>query len=129
MITWNASLETGNTVVDNDHKVLIKQINLLGDALKAGTAKDQLATMIAFLNKYTREHFAREEQIMKDVKCPTTGQNCTAHKLLVAKLDGWVAKLNAGGASTSLVLEIYKESSEWLRSHIVGIDSPLKRCA
>ena len=108
MITWNASLETGNTVVDNDHKVLIKQINLLGDALKAGTAKDQLATMIAFLNKYTREHFAREEQIMKDVKCPTTGQNCTAHKLLVAKLDGWVAKLNAGGASTSLVLEIYK---------------------
>ena len=129
MITWNASLETGNTVVDNDHKVLIKQINLLGDALKAGTAKDQLATMIAFLNKYTREHFAREEQIMKDVKCPTTGQNCTAYKLLVAKLDGWVAKLNAGGASTSLVLEIYKESSEWLRSHIVGIDSPLKRCA
>ena len=129
MITWNASLETGNTVVDNDHKVLIKHINLLGDALKAGTAKDQLATMIAFLNKYTREHFAREEQIMKDVKCPTTGQNCTAHKLLVAKLDGWVAKLNAGGASTSLVLEIYKESSEWLRSHIVGIDSPLKRCA
>ena len=129
MITWNASLETGNTVVDNDHKVLIKQINLLGDALKAGTAKDQLATMIAFLNKYTREHFAREEQIMKDVTCPTTGQNCTAPKLLVAKLDGWVAKLNAGGASTSLVLEIYKESSEWLRSHIVGIDSPLKRCA
>lgn len=129
MITWNASLETGNTVVDNDHKVLISQINALGDALKAGTAQDQLAQMIGFLNTYTREHFAREEKIMDDVKCPTTGQNCTAHKALVAKLDRWVAKLNAGGPSTALVLEVYKESSDWLRNHIVGIDSHLKRCA
>jgi hemerythrin len=129
MVVWNATLETGNAVVDNDHKILIKQVNDLGEALKAGTAKEQLTTMIAFLNKYTREHFAREEQIMKDVKCPTTGQNCTAHRALVAKLDGWVARLNAGGPSTTLVLEIYKESSDWLRSHIVGIDSHLKRCA
>ena len=129
MIIWNAPLETGNAVVDNDHKVLIKQINLLGDALKAGTAKDQLTAMIAFLNKYTRERFAREEQIMANVKCPTTGQNCTAHKVLVAKLDGWVSRLNAAGPTTVLVLEIYKESSEWLRSHIIGIDSHLRKCA
>lgn len=129
MVVWNSSFETGHTVIDSDHRILINQVNALGEALKAGTAKDQLAYMITFLNKYTREHFAREEEIMQEVKCPTTGRNCTAHRALAAKLDGWVARLNAGGPSTSLVLEIYKESSVWLRSHIVGIDSHLKRCA
>jgi len=34
MITWNSSLETGNSVVDNDHKALFAQINALDDALK-----------------------------------------------------------------------------------------------
>lgn len=129
MVIWNSTLETGNAIVDNDHRHLIQQVNLLGETLKNGTGKEQIATMIAFLNKYTREHFAREEQIMKNVKCPSTGQNCTAHKALTAKLDGWVARLNASGPNTALVLEIYKESSEWLRSHIVRVDSHLKNCA
>jgi len=129
MITWNSTLETGNAVVDNDHKILISQINALGDALKAGTAKDQLAQMIAFLNKYVREHFAREEGIMKAVKCPSTGQNCLAHRALAAKLDGWVARLNSGGATTSLVLEIFNESTAWLKQHIVGVDCQLRKCA
>lgn len=129
MVIWNSTLETGNAVVDRDHRLLIQHVNALGETLKNGTGKEQVATMIAFLNKYTREHFAREEQIMKDVKCPTTGQNCAAHRALATKLDGWVARLQASGPNTSLVLEIYKESSEWLRSHIMRVDSHLKNCA
>ncbi len=126
MITWSSRLETGNTVVDNDHKALINQINALDDALKKGTAKEQIAPMIGFLNKYVREHFAREEGIMRAVKCPASGQNCLAHQALVQKLDGWVARLNTGGATTSLVLEIYRESSAWLQQHIVSIDCQLR---
>ena len=129
MVIWSPILKTGHASVDHDHKVLIEQINALGQAIMSGTGKTQLAAMIAFLNTYAREHFAREEQLMKDVKCPTTGRNCTAHKVLVAKLDGWVTRLNASGPNPVLVLEIYKESSEWLCNHIVGIDSHLKRCA
>ena len=128
MIAWNASLATGNSVVDNDHKALFAQINALEDALKMGTAKEQLGQMIGFLNKYVREHFAREEDIMRTVKCPASGQNCTAHQALVEKLDGWVTRLNTGGATTSLVLEIYRESSAWLRQHIVSVDCQLRAC-
>src|SRR5664279_5248942 len=128
MITWNSSLETGNSVVDNDHKALIAQINALGDTLKTGTAKEQLGSMIGFLNQYVRAHFAREEAIMRAVKCPASGQNCTAHQALVKKLDGWVTRMSAGGATTSLVLEIYRESSAWLQQHIVKVDCSLRTC-
>jgi len=128
MIIWNSSLETGNPVVDNDHKALIAQINSLEEALKLGTAKEQLAQMIGFLNKYVRAHFAREEAIMQTVKCPSSGQNCTAHRALISKLDGWVDRLNTAGATTSLVLEIYRESAAWLRQHIVSVDCQLRGC-
>jgi len=128
MITWNSRFETGNAVVDQDHKALIAQINALEDALKKGTAKEQLGQMIGFLNQYVRAHFAREESIMRAVKCPASGQNCTAHQALTAKLDGWVSRLNTGGATTSLVLEIYREASEWLRQHIVKVDCQLRAC-
>ena len=126
MITWNSRLETGNAVVDNDHKALINQINALDAALKAGTAKEELGPMIGFLDKYVRAHFAREEGIMRTVKCPASGQNCVAHLALVGKLDGWVIRLKTGGATTSLVLEIYREASAWLQQHIVKVDCQLR---
>jgi hemerythrin len=126
MITWNSHLETGNAVVDNDHKALINQINALDAALKAGTAKEELGPMIGFLDKYVRAHFAREEGIMRTVKCPASGQNCVAHLALVRKLDGWVIRLKTGGATTSLVLEIYREASAWLQQHIVKVDCQLR---
>ena len=128
MIIWNSSLETGNAVVDRDHQALINQINALDDALKQGTAKEQIGPMIGFLNQYVRAHFAREEDIMRAVKCPASGQNCTAHRALIGKLDGWVTRLNADGATTSLVLEIYRESSAWLQQHIVKVDCQLRGC-
>ena len=84
--------------------------------------------MIGFLNQYVRAHFAREESIMRAVKCPASGENCTAHQTLVRKLDGWVTRLNAGGATTSLVLEIYRDASTWLREHIVKVDCQLRTC-
>ena len=116
------------SVVDNDHKALIAQINAFDDALKMGNAKEQLGQMIGFLNKYVREHFAREEGIMRTVKCAASGQKCSAHQALVEKLDGWVTRLNTGGPTTSLVLEIYCKSSAWLRQHIVSIDCQLRAC-
>ena len=128
MIAWHPRFETGNSIVDNDHKALFNQINALAEALQQGTGKGKLAQMLAFLNCYVREHFAREESIMQAAKCPVSGQNCTAHKMLIQKLDGWVAQLQTGGATTSLVLEVNREASAWLQRHIVNTDCQLRSC-
>jgi len=127
MIQWNENLATGHTMVDTDHKQLIATLNELETALHKGAAKEQIGAIIAFLNKYAREHFAREEAHMLKVGCPAHKENCQAHKDFVAKLDGWVAKLNSG-ASTTLVLEVYRETGNWIRAHIMKVDCQLRNC-
>ena len=129
MITWNTSLETGHTIVDTDHKQLIAQLNALSDALHEGEGREKITGMIVFLNSYAREHFAREEAHMQRIGCSAYAENCQAHRQFTSKLDGWVEKLRSSGASTSLVLEVHREASAWIRNHIIGCDCKLRGCA
>ncbi len=128
MIQWTDSLATGHPVVDNDHKQLISTLNELEIALQKGTAKEQITQMITFLNQYAREHFGREEAHMARVNCPSLHENCKAHKEFTVKLDGWVARLKQQGTNTSLVLEVFRETSGWIRAHILRIDCQLRGC-
>jgi hemerythrin len=127
MIQWNDSFATGHELVDNDHKKLIEALNRLETALHSGAAKEQIGDIIAFLNSYAREHFAREEAHMLSVGCPAHAENKKAHAEFVAKLDGWVAKLGKG-SSTAVVVEVYRETSAWIRNHILKVDCQLRGC-
>ncbi len=114
-------------MVDHDHQQLIASLNELDEALKQGAGKEQVERIISFLNRYTRDHFAREEEHMKRIGCPAYNENCQEHDAFIAKLDGWVAKLQSG-SSTGLVLEIYRETSAWIRGHILKVDCKLRLC-
>lgn len=127
MIQWNDNFATGHAVVDNDHRRLVDTLNELETALHKGVGKEQITAIIGFLNSYTREHFAREEAHMAKVGCAGAAENCKAHKEFVAKLDQWVQRLNAG-ASTALVIEIYRETGNWIRNHILRVDCQLRNC-
>jgi hemerythrin-like metal-binding protein len=127
MIPWTPALETGHPVIDDDHKKLVASLNELDLALKKGAGKDQVVPLIAFLNRYSREHFAREEAHMDRVKCPSAAANKQAHRDFVAKLDGWLVKLQSG-ASLPLVLEVHRETSKWIGAHIVNVDCKLRGC-
>ena len=127
MIPWTSALETGHSQIDDDHKKLIASLNELDTALKKGAGKDQVVQLTAFLNGYAREHFAREEAHMTRVQCPAAAANKQAHRDFVAKLDGWLGKLQTG-ASLSLVLEVHRETSRWIQAHIVGVDCKLRGC-
>lgn len=128
MISWSSALETGHDFVDADHKKLIAQLNALSDALHRGEGKESIMGMLIFLNSYAREHFAREEAHMQRVGCPAHAENCRAHADFVAKLETWITRLKSAGASTSLVLDVHREASAWIRNHIVGVDCKLRGC-
>jgi hemerythrin-like metal-binding protein len=127
MIPWTSALETGHPVIDDDHKKLIASLNELESALKKGAGKEQVIPLIAFLDRYARDHFAREEAHMAHVHCPSAAANQQAHKEFVERLDGWITKLQSG-PSLSLVLEVHREISKWIGAHIVNIDCKLRGC-
>jgi hemerythrin len=127
MIEWNDRYLTGHAKVDEDHKRLFACLNQLDAALKQGAAGGKIDEIITFLSAYTREHFVREEKHMHLVGCPAYDENCRAHSALVSKLDAWLAK-KAAGSSTGLALEIFFETSSWIRNHIMKVDCRLRGC-
>jgi hemerythrin len=128
MIQWNPALETGHQMVDSDHQKLISTLNELDEALKNGTGKEELSRIVTFLVVYTKAHFAREEQHMRAVNCPSMVQNCAAHGVLKKKLDGWVETMKTSGPTTPLLLEVYRETSAWITAHILRVDCQLRNC-
>ncbi|HVU25463.1 MAG TPA: hemerythrin family protein [Opitutus sp.] len=128
MISWTPALETGHPVVDQDHKQLVAQLNALSDALAQGEGKERIVQMITFLGSYAHDHFAREETHMQRVGCPAYAENCRAHAQFEARLGEWLKRLATAGASTSLVLDVHREASAWIKAHIVGIDCKLRGC-
>jgi hemerythrin len=127
MIQWNDTLATGHPAVDNDHRKLIDSLNELETSLKNGAGKETIGEILNFLNRYTREHFAREETHMQRVGCPGYAENCREHALLISKLDTWLVRLEKG-TSITLVLEVHREIVNWIRNHIVKVDCKLRGC-
>lgn len=61
-LVWRQQLSVGNDVIDADHKYLIDIINQVEKSLKAND-RSALSSEFDALEKYSREHFVREEKI------------------------------------------------------------------
>ena len=73
---FTKDLETGNSVIDAEHKQLIDAVNALLDACAKGQGRTQLSTTANFLLNYTKKHFADEEAIQMKNRYP----DYTRHK-------------------------------------------------
>ena len=69
-------LETGNALIDSEHRQLFAAINDLMDACAAGQGRAMLDKTVKFLNDYVRKHFSDEESLQKKSAYP----NFAAHK-------------------------------------------------
>jgi hemerythrin-like metal-binding protein len=126
MLVWKPEFETGVALIDADHRHLLMQINALEEALAEGAGEERLAELVSFLNGYARHHFTREEAVMKTRRCPASAENCLAHQMFVKKLDRWTAFLELAGANRSLLREVHREISAWIRHHILNVDCRLR---
>lgn len=63
-------LETGNAIIDNEHRELLNAVNKLLDACSAGNGRAQMAEIVKFLNDYVERHFSHEEQLQKQNEYP-----------------------------------------------------------
>ena len=56
-------LETGNAIIDGEHRELFRAVNSLMDACGKGQGRAALDPTIKFLLDYVDKHFAHEEQL------------------------------------------------------------------
>jgi hemerythrin len=124
--SWSASMRTGDEGVDSQHKELIRQLNLLLQAMNSGQAAAQVDATLDFLADYAVRHFGYEEQCMERVHCPLAETNKLAHAEFLQKFAAFRQELARDRNAASLVaIRMLKELSTWLIAHIRNVDAKM----
>ncbi len=128
MLTWKPEFDTGVEEVDHDHKRLAEGLNKLEELLNSGKGSESIPAVLAFLERYANEHFAREEACMHRMQCPTAAANVAAHAQFRQTFAAAKAKLEKPGASALIPHRVHGELVDWIKNHIMKIDMGLRRC-
>jgi hemerythrin len=129
MTPWSPRFETGHPSIDQEHRELFQQLSSLKEAVDGGAGRERIVELIVILQRYALDHFAREETHMHRVGCPALAVNCAAHAAFARKLEGWLSLLTHSGTPVSLLLDVHREATAWIESHIVNVDCQLRGCA
>lgn len=96
VLDWNAGLNVGVGFMDADHQEAAHQINALAQANGA-----ERVELLGHFITHCREHFAREEEMMKLTGFFAAACHGDEHARVLAELDAVLAKLKNGDAQDS----------------------------
>jgi hemerythrin-like metal-binding protein len=121
---WSPQIITGVTWIDDQHYLLLLQIQEIYSLYFANKTKDKLADVFAFLYLYVENHFQQEEQmfyVLDDVEKAEHKSQHLHFKEKMAELNNEIQSVNNGDA----VLELALYCQRWFISHIRVIDQNL----
>ncbi|MBI1753506.1 MAG: hemerythrin family protein [Acidobacteria bacterium] len=122
-IKWNPKFGVGVNIIDTQHQELFDRVNALFDAMQAGRGKDEIGQTLAFLARYTGEHFKTEEDLMQKSAYPGYKDHKAVHDDLTRKVLELQGKLDKG--SQMLSLPVMHFLRDWLSHHISEEDKKL----
>ncbi|HUC84605.1 MAG TPA: hemerythrin domain-containing protein [Candidatus Acidoferrales bacterium] len=130
MLEWSEKFETGEPVIDAQHRMLVAYVNRLDVLAQAvNPTREEIELFfrfIEFLETYVLTHFQREEDCMFRVRCPAHYENKKAHTEFLDFL--WQFKRQAAleGWRPELVKELDDSCNAWIQRHILRTDMRLK---
>lgn len=123
MFQWDPKMETGVAAIDRQHKELVRQVNELMTAMKEGRGRQMIGDVLAFLGKYAVEHFGTEEELMRKNGYPDYERHHAIHEAFKKDFGALAEELDANPVNLSLTLKVQNKVLDWLKSHILNIDS------
>jgi len=124
---WAKSLETGNTVIDSQHKQLFTELTNLFDAYRSGKEQQGIEKTLEFMKTYVLKHFADEEKLQEEHNYPEYIAHKKLHDEFKDVVQTFVAKLSQSGPTDDFFLEVYTVFHEWLVNHIKIEDLKIAR--
>ncbi len=124
-IYWDGSLETGDDIVDNQHRTMIEMFNGLLDADARADADQYLPTALEALSEYVSTHFSAEEKLMRQHSYPdaASAKHIEQHRELSRRTRAMIVDYSAGRMeSISPVVDLL---CDWLADHISTCDRAL----
>ena len=122
---WAQDMVIDNGPIDEDHRILIAQVNALHTATTLGRGQDVVAQLLGAIIADTVEHLRREEQLMERAQFPDLERHKHGHTLFVEKLYDLQKRQHAG--SITVASQLSTLLRDWLSLHIRRGDKELQR--
>lgn len=117
-------LRTGNTIIDGEHKTLIKAANDASQAIALGKGMQELESTLAFLASYTKTHFDNEGKLQDKYEYPERRRHKLWHESYIRDINLTYSRLKSEGTSPVLVAELERRI-HILINHIKQQDTKL----
>jgi hemerythrin len=128
IFSWNTDWDTGNQMIDDQHRELLSRFEGLANALLRGTSNQEVARLFDFLSEYVESHFASEEALMNKLNYPRLLGHKAVHDDMRLRLAGLASRYR--NAPEQGALEVMKFLTDWLLVHMNTEDRLLARyCA
>jgi len=124
---WEDSLSVGVDLIDEQHKMLLRRLAELSDAVSQRRGSGQIVGVLSFLAEYVDFHFSTEERHMKANDYPGYDGHRAAHEEFKATLKRLSDDFEEEGATTGLADSINTLLINWFLKHIRQVDQELGR--
>lgn len=122
---WNDRFVTGEAIVDNEHRELVRIINWVIEHQTLPNLDEEVPKVISYLVQYAVTHFRHEEELMEATGCDP--RFAESHRNVHRDFARQVGKMRefpgAGGDIDSLLRFL----TSWLAHHILGMDQSMAR--
>ncbi|MGB0748844.1 MAG: bacteriohemerythrin [Magnetospiraceae bacterium] len=119
-LQWTEDLSVGNPYIDADHRGLF---DLIQELNQANMTDGLLSNILRRLEDYTAYHFAREEEMMRDIGYPDYDAHIQMHHNFVEWLDTVKTIYRRAAESPFQVGDLVNAFlGEWLTKHIMEED-------
>ena len=116
--SWNKNLETGNTMIDQQHRQLIDAINNLLQACSSGKGRAEIEKTVKFLYGYTAKHFGDEDKLQVQYHYPDYANHKRYHEEFKKAVKELGIQLQKEGPTVTLVGKVNTSVGGWLLNHI-----------
>lgn len=122
-IEWTPAYSIGNAAVDQEHELLIAQINKLYDQLSLPMDSIAIEAMLADIQEDISAHFALEELLMQEAGYAEYETHKQDHERLLDQIQDMIFHFTEDPDSGKELLA--KRLSDWFSHHFKGFDARL----
>ena len=128
IVEWDdEKMGIGIKLIDDQHKELLKIINLLSNSINSNSQKKDILTIVDKLIDYAGYHFSQEKELFDKFNYEETQAHETEHAKFLKKFVEIQKKLldNESYKNESIIEiseDVFKYIIDWFINHVTGTD-------
>ena len=121
---WRSEYEIGHAMIDADHRKLVEIANRVAEVLNKDDARYAVVLMQHFV-EVAREHFGKEEALMRDIRFNGIDAHVRYHQLLLSSAASVMAQCESG-KDIELIRESFEMLANCLLDDVISGDRELR---